>query len=74
METTLRLVRADGSVAAAGKSGPDGTFRFAAPPGTYQLVADYGSAGGPGGCPPVDVVVEADRYTYADVACDTGIR
>ncbi len=74
VETTLRLVRADGSVAATGRSGPDGAFRFAAPPGSYQLVADYGAAGGLGGCPPVDVMIEPDRYTWADVACDTRIR
>jgi hypothetical protein len=75
VETTLRLVRSDGSVAATGKSNSDGTFRIAAPPGRYQLVADYGShPGGPGGCPPVDVVIEPDRYSSADVACDTGIR
>jgi hypothetical protein len=75
VETTLRLVRSDGSVAAAGKSNSDGTFRLAAPPGKYQLVVDYGSRpGGPGGCPPVDVVIEPDHYTHADVSCDTGIR
>ena len=68
-------MRSDGSVAATGQSNPDGTFRFAAPPGKYQLVADYGSgAGGPGGCPPVDLVIEPDHYTYADVSYDTGIR
>ena len=74
VETSLRLVRSDGTVAANGKSDADGKFRFAAPPGKYQLVADYGSGGGPGGCPPVDVVIEPDRYTFADVSCDTGIR
>jgi hypothetical protein len=74
VETTLRLVRSDGSVAATGKSAADGTFRFTAPPGKYQLVADYGSGGGPGGCAPVDVVIEDGRYTSADVSCDTGIR
>ena len=75
VETSLRLVRSDGTVAANGKSDADGKFRFAAPPGKYQLVADYGSgAGGPGGCPPVDVLIERDRYTFADVSCDTGIR
>jgi hypothetical protein len=74
VETTLRLLRSDGSVAATGKSAADGTFRFAAPPGKYQLVADYGSGGGPGGCAPVDVVIEDGRYTTADVSCDTGIR
>ena len=75
VQTTLRLVRDDGSVAATGQSDVDGKFHFAAPAGKYQLVADYGSgSGGPGGCPPVDVLIEPDRYTFADVSCDTGIR
>jgi hypothetical protein len=74
VQTSLRLVRSDGSVAAAGESDAGGKFHFAAPPGRYQLVADYGSGGGPGGCPPIDVLIEPDRYAYADVSCDTGIR
>jgi hypothetical protein len=74
VQTTLRLIRGDGSVAATGSSGADGTFRIAAPPGKYQLVADYGSGGGPGGCAPVDAVIEDGRYSHTDVACDTGIR
>ena len=71
-ETTLRLVRKDGSVAATGKSGPDGSFRMAAAPGSYRLVADWPSR--IGGCAPVDVTVEQSRFTSADVSCDTGIR
>src|SRR5581483_7034666 len=35
VETTLRLVRQDGTVAGTGKSGPDGAFRIAAAPGNY---------------------------------------
>ena len=72
VETTLRLLRKDGSVAATGKSGPDGSFRIAAAPGSYRLVADWPSR--IGGCTPVEVTVEYGRFTSADVSCDTGIR
>jgi hypothetical protein len=72
VETTVRLLRADGSVAATGKSAPDGSFRLPAAPGDYRLVGDWPS--GAGGCPPVDVTVEPGRFTHADVSCDTGIR
>jgi hypothetical protein len=72
VETTLRLLRKDGSVAATGKSGPDGSFRLAAGPGSYRLVADWPSR--VGGCAPVDVTVEDGRFTHADISCDTGIR
>ena len=59
-------------MAATGKSGPDGSFRMAAAPGSYRLVADWPSR--IGGCAPVDVTVEQSRFTSADVSCDTGIR
>jgi hypothetical protein len=73
VETELQLVRADGSIAAQGRSGIDGRFRISVAPARYRLEADYPE--GPGrGCTPVDVAVEAHRYTPADVDCDTGIR
>ena len=76
VQTTLRLVRSDGSVAATGKSDENGKFHFAAPAGQYRswwpTTARAWAA--PGGCPPVDVVIEPDRYSYADVSCDSGIR
>ena len=72
VETTLRLLRKDGSVAATGKSGADGSFRIAVAPGSYRLVADWPSR--VGGCAPVDVTVEQGQFTHADVSCDTGIR
>jgi hypothetical protein len=72
VETTLRLLRKDGSVAATTKSGPDGTFKVAVAPGSYRLVADWPSR--VGGCGPVDVTVERGRFTHADVSCDNGIR
>ncbi|MGH8991883.1 MAG: hypothetical protein ACRDZ7_10205, partial [Acidimicrobiia bacterium] len=74
VETTLRLLRPDGSVAAKGVTNPDGTFGIAVEPGKYQLVADNNGGFMPGGCPAVDVVVEPDRWARADMACDTGIR
>lgn len=72
VETTVRLLRKDGSVAAAGKSGADGSFRMLAAPGSYRLVADWPSR--VGGCGPVEVTVDYGRFSYADVSCDTGIR
>jgi hypothetical protein len=72
VETALRLLREDGSVAATGKSMPDGSFRMVTAPGRYQLVADWPSR--VGGCAPVEVTIESGRLTHADVSCDTGIR
>jgi hypothetical protein len=72
METTLRLVRKDGTVAATDRSFSDGSFRIIAPPGRYRLEADWPSR--TGGCGPVEVTVEYGRFTDADVSCDTGIR
>jgi hypothetical protein len=72
VQTTVRLLRADGSVAASGPSDADGNFRLPVAPGRYRLVADWPSRAG--GCAPVDVTVDQGRYTHADVSCDTGIR
>ena len=72
VETTLRLLRKDGSVAATTKSGPDGTFKMAVVPGSYRLMADWPSR--VSGCSPVEVTVERGRMSRADVSCDTGIR
>ncbi len=72
VDTTLRLLRKDGSVAATGKSYSDGSFRMIVAPGSYRLVADWPSR--IGGCGPVEVNVEYGRFTYADIGCDTGIR
>jgi len=72
VETTLRLLRKDGSVAASEKSFADGSFRIIAPPGSYRLVADWPSP--IGGCGPVEVTVEYGRFNYVEVSCDTGIR
>ena len=72
VETTLHLLRKDGSVAATGKSSSDGSFRMIVAPGSYRLVADWPSR--IGGCGPVEVTVEYGRFTYTEVSCDTGIR
>jgi hypothetical protein len=73
IETDLRLVRADGSIAARGRSGSDGRFRIEVTPARYRLEAD--DPEGPGrGCTPGDVVVDAGGFTHADIGCDTGIR
>jgi hypothetical protein len=72
VETTVRLLRKDGSVAATEKSLSDGWFRMIVAPGTYRLVADWPSR--IGGCGPVEVNVEYGRFAYADIGCDTGIR
>ena len=72
VETTLRLLRKDGSVAATEKSFSDGSFRMIVAPGSYRLVADWPSR--IGGCGPVEVSVEYGRFSYTEVSCDTGIR
>jgi hypothetical protein len=72
VETTLRLLRKDGSVAATVESTPDGYFKMAAFPGSYKLVADWPTM--VGGCAPVEVQIERNRFSYAEVSCDTGIR
>jgi hypothetical protein len=72
VETTLHLLRKDGSVAATGKSVSDGSFRMIVAPGSYRLVADWPSR--IGGCGPVEVTVEYGRFTDTEVSCDTGIR
>jgi hypothetical protein len=73
VETDVRVMRADGSIAARGRSGTDGRFRIEVPPARYRLEADYPE--GPGrGCTPVDVAVDVGGFTHADIDCDTGIR
>ena len=73
IQTEVRVVRGDGTVAARAPSGTDGRFRIDVAPGRYRLEADY--PGGPGReCTPVDVASEKGVFTHADVDCDTGIR
>ena len=73
VQTEVRAVRADGSVAARAGSGADGRFRLELPAGRYRLEADYPTGPG-GGCTPVDIVVESQPLDHADIDCDTGIR
>ena len=73
VQTEVRAVRADGSVAARARSGADGRFRLEVPAGRYRLQADYPSGPG-GGCAPVDIVVESRALDHVDIDCDTGIR
>ena len=68
----VRVVRADGSVAAATRSGTDGRYSVAVAPGRYTVQATSSSAFS--GCRPVDVTVSQGAYATADVSCDTGIR
>jgi hypothetical protein len=73
VQTEVRAVGADGSVAARAGSGADGRFRLELPAGRYRLEADYPA--GPGrGCTPVDIVVDAQPLDHVDIDCDTGIR
>ena len=72
VETTLRLLGGDGSVAAIGKSAADGTLRIMAPRGRDRFVAD--DRAGPEGCPPVNVTIQPGRCTPADISWATGIR
>jgi hypothetical protein len=72
VETKVRLLRADGSIAAKGQSAKDGAFRIAAAAGHYDLVAD--NSGVTPLCGPVAVDVRDGRFTHADLMCDTGIR
>lgn len=72
----LSLLRADGSVAASGQAGTDGSFSFPVVPGTYVVQA-VAAAPSPGrGCQadPSPVTVPAGSYATVSVSCDTGIR
>ena len=68
----VRVVRPDGSVAAATRSGSDGRFSVGVAPGHYTVQATSSSAFA--GCRPVDVTVPQGAYATADVSCDTGMR
>jgi hypothetical protein len=71
----IRLVAADGSVAARATAGTDGRFALAVPPGTYRVEA-VAAAPGPGrGCQAEPAMVTvADTVVTVAVTCDTGIR
>ncbi len=63
--------RDSGSVAATVRSGSDGRFQAALPPGDYVMEADMPQAMF---CKPVDVTIGPGTYTDVTVKCDTGLR
>ena len=71
-EDGLRVMRTDGSVAAATCSGSDGRFSVPVAAGRYTVEATSASAHS--GCRPSDVTVPPGAYADVTVSCDTGIR
>ncbi len=74
----IQLVRGDGTVAASGNAGSDGTFAISVGPGSYTVVAHTvaTSAAIGRGCTasPSAVTVTRGRTETVAVSCDTGIR
>ncbi|MDQ1391919.1 MAG: hypothetical protein QOF30_896 [Acidimicrobiaceae bacterium] len=74
----IQLVRGDGTVAAAGNAGSDGTFAISVAPGSYTVVAHtFATSAAIGrGCTasPSGVTVTQGRTETVAVSCDTGIR
>jgi hypothetical protein len=73
----IRLVRVDGTVAAAADAGSDGRFLIDVTPGTYTVSATPAGSGTIGrGCSatPAQVTVARGDVATVSVACDTGIR
>jgi hypothetical protein len=72
VDTEVRLVDADGRVAARGKTDAEGHFLLAAPAGSYQL-----TAAGPGKrprCPVLALVLPRDADRPQLLECDSGRR
>lgn len=63
---------APGHLAGSARSGSDGQYRLALPPGTYTLTVV--SAGTFPRCPTPTATVIAGRVAMLDIGCDTGIR
>lgn len=70
--TDLRATEAAGAVTSF-RSGEDGTFRVALPPGTY-VIHGAGEGAGPPTCTSPEFEVLAGAYTEVAVGCDSGIR
>ncbi|MDQ1376419.1 MAG: hypothetical protein QOE15_592 [Acidimicrobiaceae bacterium] len=74
----VQLVRTNGTVAAQGNAGADGTFAIPVAPGSYNVVVQTVSPStAPGrGCSanPANVTVTPGSATTVAVSCDTGIR
>ncbi len=73
---TVEVARPDGIVVAQDRTGDDGQFAMAVPPGTYTVHGFPPASAVGGGCQsdPAEVVVEPDLATTVTVTCDTGIR
>ena len=65
---------ATGEVVATARSGEDGRFRVALPPGSYRLEPVAPSASGLPFGKPIDVEVRAHIYEHVTVSFDSGIR
>ena len=63
---------ASGHLATTTRSGSDGRYTLALPPGTYTLTV--ASPGPFPRCPTPTATVVADKLATLDIACDTGIR
>lgn len=74
-DAEIRVVRADSEeVVATVRSGPDGRFLVALPPGDYVLEPVPPTPGDLPRAAPVPVTVGAHRFTSVTVVFDTGIR
>ena len=63
---------ASGHLTGSTRSGSDGQYRLALPPGTYTLTV---AAPGPfPRCPTPTATVIAGKVAMLDISCDTGIR
>jgi hypothetical protein len=70
----VKVVEASsGKVVTTIRSGEDGKFRVALPPGSYRLEPVPASGGLPFG-KPIDVVVRPHTYEEVTVSFDSGIR
>lgn len=75
LPTSLRiLILQDDVEVGSVRSDADGRFEMDLAPGTYRLVPDLPSGGGPPSARPVTVTIEPARYARVTVYVDTGIR
>lgn len=73
-EATI-TVESEGEVVETGRSGEDGSFRIAVPPGDYTVSAEPLVADAIAHADPVQhVVVDADAFTHVELTFDSGIR
>lgn len=67
-------VARDGESVATTRSGKDGRFRLALPPGTYVVRAIPDGGAPPPSGRPVTVEVTAGAFAHVDITLDSGIR